>query len=103
MPKFGSTYSAPVGRQRQIFTSISQNVSSYLSVHLMKSIFNGPLHILLPIGKCEWDTISTRDNGNHFAISTLTNERIKRNHLRIEEKETFNYTVEMTTKSMLLK
>lgn len=67
----------------------------------MKSVFNGPLHILLPIGKCEWDTISTRDNGNHFAISTLANKRIKRNHLRIEEKIIFYYMVEVTTKSML--
>lgn len=53
----------------------------------MQSVLNGPFHILLPIGKCEWDTISTRDYGNHFAISTLANKRVKRNHLRKEKKK----------------
>lgn len=49
---------------------------SYLAVHFMESVLNCPFHILFPVWKGKWDTVPSRDYGNHFTISTLANKRI---------------------------
>jgi len=53
----------------------------YLSVDLMQPVLDGSFHVLLPVGESQRDAVSSRDDGHHFTVCALPDERIQRNHL----------------------
>ena len=49
----------------------------YLFVHLMQPVLHGPIHILMPIRKCEWNAASTGHHGNEVAVGALAFEAVQ--------------------------
>lgn len=58
----------------------------HLAINFMQAVLDSSFHIFLSVGECERDAVSSRDDGHHFAICTLTDKGIQRNHLKGEKK-----------------